>query len=89
MSRARVVIRATMNGNTLSPHPDENPYTFAKGDMGVLEWGWHKEDPAYLEPLVIWDRDNQHHARRVSYTAVREIGIEQNGIRFCLDRDMS
>jgi hypothetical protein len=85
MEKPRVVVRAALDGETIRIKPGEARYAFKKGEMGVLRWEWHKEDSAYLMPLVMWDNDPECLVHCVSYSYIDEVGIEQNGTRFCLD----
>ena len=85
MDRPKVIVRAILDGSTIPRTEDETQYTFKKGEIGILSWKWHEEDPAYLQPIVEWDNAPSRQQRYTSFSALDMCGLVYSGVRFCVD----
>lgn len=56
-------------------------WSVAKGDTGVLCWKSHQRHPRYLEPLVVWDNDPSHKARKSILSSLAVIGLQSENTR--------
>jgi hypothetical protein len=76
-----VVVQARFDSETLDT---VDPWHFNQGELGVLHWKSHKRHPRFLEPCVIWDRDQRRKVRKVILASITIVGIQTPNARLLL-----
>lgn len=58
----------------------------SEDDLGVLRWRRHRQHSAFLEPLVIWDRDPDKRPRSVVMSSLEIVGLQSRKLRVMIAR---